>query len=355
MTQFLDYGIRVPGIGKGHAEQLIKYAIDHDFDLKHCLQGTFIQSDFLVNPIDVSPSQELILIENLINKFGDAFKLGFEIGRSYNMMDLGLYGMALMNSINGAHAAKITKRFLDLSYNFTDMKLQINADKIVLNWFCRYQYETNIQQFLIARDFGICHMVQDYILDGRSRNVFEIGFAFDYLKGMDDIANAFSTNLKSNQSQHYLVTEISQLKRSRKNSNIIAANAIEDSYLDKISHIDYDDSASYKIKEYLFSLDKLHITKKDASNALHMSERTLTRHLEKEGETWRSLISTIRLEKAQHLLTDSNKSLQQICDTVGYANVSSLSHAFHKYKGVSPTEYRKGCIAATGHASCSAI
>lgn len=344
MTQLVDYGIRVPGIGKGHAEQLIKYAINHGFDLQHCLHGTSIKTDFLENPVDIIPSQELILIENLIHRFGDAFKLGFEIGSRYSMLDLGLYGMALMNSTNGAHAANITKRFLDLSYNFTDMKLHINADKIILNWFCRHPYKPNVQQFLIARDFGICHMVQDFILDGKSRNVFEVGFSFEYLKGMEDIANAFSTKLKHGQSQHYLITEISQLRRSRNNSNLIAANAIEDSYLKKVNSVPRDNSASYKIKEYLLSLEKLHVTKKDIANALHMSERTLTRHLEKEGTNWRRFISNIRLEKAQGLLTDSNKTLQQISDTVGYANVSSLSHAFNKYKGLSPTEYRKECL-----------
>jgi len=344
MSQFINYGIRVPGIGKGHAEQLINYAIEHKFDLKKCLHGTSIQPDFLNNPIDVSPSQELILIENIINKFGDAFKLGFEIGSRYNMTDLGLYGMALMNSTNGAHAAKITKRFLDLSYNFTDMKLNINDDKITLSWFCRHAYNTDIQQFLIARDFGICHVVQDFILDGRSRNVFEVGFSFHYLKGMEDIANAFSTRLKHGQKQHYLITEISQLRRSRKNSNLIAANAIEDSYHEKLNNLNHDKSASNRIKDYLLSLEKLQVTKKDVSDALHISERTLTRHLEKEGINWRSFISNIRLEKTQQLLTDSNKTLQQICDMVGYANVSSLSHAFNKNKGLSPTEYRKEFI-----------
>jgi len=72
-----------------------------------------------------------------------------------------------------------------------------------------------------------------------------------------------------------------------------------------------------------------------------MSERTLSRYLEKEGLTWRGLINKVRLEKAENLLEQTNKSLQIIAEEVGFANLSSFSHAFTKYKGISPSEFRK--------------
>ena len=47
-----------------------------------------------------------------------------------------------------------------------------------------------------------------------------------------------------------------------------------------------------------------------------------------------------RMEKAGHLLGTSEASVSDIAEQLGYADVFSFSKSFHKYFGMSPSEYR---------------
>ncbi|WP_168122901.1 AraC family transcriptional regulator [Paenibacillus sp. HB172176] len=48
----------------------------------------------------------------------------------------------------------------------------------------------------------------------------------------------------------------------------------------------------------------------------------------------------IRVKKAQKLLHETNDSITEIAYSLGYANLYVFSRAFHRYCGLSPTEYR---------------
>ena len=48
-----------------------------------------------------------------------------------------------------------------------------------------------------------------------------------------------------------------------------------------------------------------------------------------------------RIEKAVRRLKLSNQSVQEIAESVGYANQFYFAREFHRLTGVTPTEYRK--------------
>jgi AraC-like DNA-binding protein len=49
----------------------------------------------------------------------------------------------------------------------------------------------------------------------------------------------------------------------------------------------------------------------------------------------------LRMERAKHLLTDTDWSLMQIANTVGYPDVSNFSTRFKKSVGLAPSRYRE--------------
>ncbi|MEO1012919.1 MAG: AraC family transcriptional regulator [Bacteroidota bacterium] len=59
------------------------------------------------------------------------------------------------------------------------------------------------------------------------------------------------------------------------------------------------------------------------------------------GEPLGTYIKRVRIEKAAQLLRFSNTSISEISEMVGYDTLSSLSAAFQKRFGLSPTAYRK--------------
>src|SRR5262245_13936345 len=59
------------------------------------------------------------------------------------------------------------------------------------------------------------------------------------------------------------------------------------------------------------------------------------------GETPKEFQTRLRLEKAQHLLTVSNRSVTEICFDVGFSSLGSFSTLFRQHVGKSPKQFRR--------------
>ena len=73
---------------------------------------------------------------------------------------------------------------------------------------------------------------------------------------------------------------------------------------------------------------------------LHMSARTLQRRLNKEGTTFRTLMTQIRQELAQTYIRDSTLTLKEISFQLGYSDSSAFSSAYRRWTGHSPSSER---------------
>jgi len=74
---------------------------------------------------------------------------------------------------------------------------------------------------------------------------------------------------------------------------------------------------------------------------LSMHRRTLHRTLLKHGTTFTEQLEKCRRRKAQFLLNDTHLQITQIAAHLGYSDLTSFNHAFKKWHGVPPTEYRQ--------------
>ena len=73
---------------------------------------------------------------------------------------------------------------------------------------------------------------------------------------------------------------------------------------------------------------------------LGFQPRTLQLRLKDEGTTFSDLLRDVRLELAETLLKQSELSMTEIAERVGYKELSAFSRAFKKNYGVAPSEWR---------------
>jgi AraC-like DNA-binding protein len=77
-----------------------------------------------------------------------------------------------------------------------------------------------------------------------------------------------------------------------------------------------------------------------AARRLHTSERSLKRHLEAEGTSYRRILAEVRLEKARALLRVPDLTVEHIAERLGYTDGANFTRAFRKWSGESPRAYR---------------
>jgi AraC-like DNA-binding protein len=74
---------------------------------------------------------------------------------------------------------------------------------------------------------------------------------------------------------------------------------------------------------------------------LSLSERSLRRHLAREGLKLQDLINEARLLVAQQLIEQTRLSLRDIADALAYSDLSALSRAFRGWTGIAPSQWRR--------------
>ncbi len=86
----------------------------------------------------------------------------------------------------------------------------------------------------------------------------------------------------------------------------------------------------------------------EVAEQLHVSERTLKRHLQAEGCSFQALLDEVRQRDAERLLANPQLAIKQVADAVGYADPANFARAFGKWTGLSPKAWRDRLVASRG-------
>lgn len=81
-------------------------------------------------------------------------------------------------------------------------------------------------------------------------------------------------------------------------------------------------------------------TSDEVAAALHVSVRSLTRHLAAEGTGYQALLDAELLRQAELLLESPGTPVAAVAAALGYHDVSAFRRAFKRWVGVSPQEWR---------------
>ena len=73
---------------------------------------------------------------------------------------------------------------------------------------------------------------------------------------------------------------------------------------------------------------------------LHASPRTIQRKLSAEGTSYKELMEEVRINTAIEYLGTAELSTDAISERIGYADISSFSHAFKRCTGKTPSAFR---------------
>jgi AraC-like DNA-binding protein len=74
---------------------------------------------------------------------------------------------------------------------------------------------------------------------------------------------------------------------------------------------------------------------------LHMSERSLRRKLQEEGVSFRKLIDELRVQVAIKYVRDTDLTIEDVASALGFSDASAFRHAFRRWTGAAPHEFRR--------------
>jgi len=99
-------------------------------------------------------------------------------------------------------------------------------------------------------------------------------------------------------------------------------------------------SLAERIRQLIVLTPETDISITKIATELGISERTLRRELSADGTSYRSIRRDVRRHLAQRYLIDTNLSVSNIAELLGYYDAATFSRAFVKWNRKTPREYR---------------
>ena len=85
----------------------------------------------------------------------------------------------------------------------------------------------------------------------------------------------------------------------------------------------------------------------EVARRLGVSSRTLSRKLAEEGTSFAEILDQLRAALARRYLHDATLPVSEIAWLLGYREVSSLTHAFKRWTGTTPRQFRSDQLEST--------
>lgn len=191
-------------------------------------------------------------------------------------------------------------------------------------------------------DAGIAAVVQICrSVCGPELSPLEVGISHVAPRCADRYYSYFKAPVRFGVQKPYLVLDKVQARTPLPTANAELALANEKVIHDYLARFDRASMATQVRGKIAEQLPSGRVTESSVAAALHLSPRSMQRRLQDEGTSFRAVLDDMRKELAVQYLSHAYLSLNEISYLLGYAEPASFTRAFRRWKGVSPSDYRR--------------
>lgn len=283
----------------------------------------------------IRSDQEIAFIEAALSANARP-DLAYLVGRRYHFGVFGIWGLALICSENLLQAFQIAQEFIELTHSFVGLELHVDGD--IANLVLRDHYPAGaVRNFVVERDLIVTLVIAtEAAAQKLALRSLEVAIpAPPHAREIERMVGCPVT-FNARHTRASLSSDILQIALPQ--SNAVTWSACVRQCRELISRQHGEHSFSHRVERAIaISAFK---GLEAVADSLGLPERTLRRQLQREDTSYRQLSQKLRLELAQQYLADDALRLDQVAEKLGYSEVANFSHAFKRWSGMTPGEYR---------------
>lgn len=328
-----DFGIPI-----GNIKPLIKLMVSEGVTFSQLLAGTQIQTADLTNPNkSVSIHQYLQLIQNsraAVPSSDYSLQLGEQFFINYD----GVLACRVMCSENAREAMELLIKFQAL---FTQVLI---LDFEVIDGLGVFSVEERIPlgptfHHYVEFAFSALYSLGRFCLGKKHINVsFE--FSQPELKRQEKFEAFFSNPVKFDSCHNRVYMPQETLALPCVFHDEVEALANEKLCQKYLNQIRNDAEIIKKVKITMREIPFNRISLESICERLHISTRSLRRHLQENGSSFTMLLENERKRIAEYRLSKNDITVEKLAEQLGYQSAASFSRAFKRWYGVSPAQFR---------------
>lgn len=316
---------------------LVEVGLEHGVPAERLLRGSGVAAAQLDDPnVELAAGQELRVAANLLRLVRSPPRFGIDVGLRYRFSTYGLWGYGLISSATAADALRLALRFVPLTYAFTRLGYHEEGDWALLR-FDEPDLDPELQRFMVERDLAAAAMLMRELLGD------DFALTRAALRGPAPPGSRrlFGVEIGYGADHHHLAFDRRLLSRPLPGANPVTAAMCHQLCTQLLERRRETASTASLVRRYLATPGVRLPDLDGMARALNLSPRTLKRRLQADGQCFRDLLAQQRRSRADDLLRDPRRSLTEIADQLGFADLSSFSQAYKRWYGVAPGSRRR--------------
>jgi AraC-like DNA-binding protein len=313
------------------------------------LDGLGISSDEVFSPTT------LVSIDQIFKCYRNASKLSrdphfaYHAGLKFHVTAYGLYGFAILSSVNYRQTMRFAMNYHQLATPVTEIEFREEGGGAIwkVTPISHLRIDGSLYKFLVEHQFGV-HLSLHRDVMGSSFAPRELHVTYGPPADASKYGDIFGCPVQFGRAQNEFRYDAAWLDGVPRLGNQITHSAVIGLCDSQLEELHLRIGLAGRVRQVLLSHLMRPTGIEDVAKVLNMSVRTLRRKLSEEGTSFRDLVDELRREMAMKYLRDTDLTVEDIADALGFSDAANFRHAFRRWTNATPQEFRDTSSTAVG-------
>lgn len=293
---------------------------------------------------------ELGLLKNVIKKLladdKDVGQFAFEFGMAIALRHFGLFGLMLIHAPTVLEAALEILRQPELAWGHSQIRSVRQQDQVRFIFEMAYypiklnpDLATSLANYCVARDLAATVALIAQVSENRVKPT-RISLACNGKHGITSNSQHINCTIETGADAYLIEYNSADLLTVPPHANAHFYRRYKQSAEAGAKFLYQTKTLSQRVTHLLWAYSPPP-TRSEIAGIIGLSERTLTRRLSAEKQSFQQLQKLVNIERAKNYLRYSKHPISEISELMGYAEPAAFSRAFTSWVGQSPNAWRK--------------
>jgi AraC-like DNA-binding protein len=320
----------------------LKVMQDQGFTHAQCLEGTGVCEADLVSPdtvVDFSLQQEFRFHRNLLQLSADPL-LGLKLGRAYTLQSYGLLGYAFLSAPTLRQAMTILRNYGSLSFTLQTLDFLTEGPVAILRFSRNIDIPPDLLTYYIDRDLVAAAFGGELALS-QPLQPQEVALAHDGRDRRSDYEASFACPVSFNTPCSELRFDGTHLDAPMPLRDADTSALCQQQCQLLLARMSKSSGFVDRVRQLIVARPGYFPDIDYVAEKLNMTSRTLRRRLTEENSNYQQILADVRYQLAKEYLATSTLPLEEISVLLGYSTPGNFTHAFKRWHGSSPRQYRQ--------------
>jgi AraC-like DNA-binding protein len=307
-----------------------------------------------VSELEVTDPATRVSLTQVITCCRNAIRLSphpmfaYRAGLRFHMPAYGMYGFAMLSSIDFRQTMRFAEQYHQLGAPLTDQAF-VEVDGAGV-WTITPkplpQIDPVLYRHLVELYFGIHTSLHRDVM-GPEFAPRELWVTFQPPPDPAGYTRALGTSVRFGQPMNQLVFDADWLDRRPELGNALTYSHVREICDRLLDGLQQHAGVVGSVRQLLVSGFMRNMSLVEVAGELGVSARTLRRWLSDRGTSYRQIVDDLRQEVAIKYLRDTDMTVEEVAFALGFSDAASFRRAFRRWTSVPPQHFRQSGRADT--------